>query len=547
MSPHGLPLQSLGTPTSLLQDFSQMGAHNFDSTGLLLPPHMTEPSTLSSQDDAQWSAAGPSPPMSASAPEFVPLGAQAKTEEAPLAQTSPKAAATTPLNSRKAGRARAPLSELTNIVEASDLLKAFKSPTNKNVASGRGHLPQPENPSESSASSPECADSAGRARPTGLLLDDEASTEEPSPASLFESSPPNSGEAEESKSPEDNEDAAKRVLAEDADDSEGSMEEETSCGSDGDARPDATFGVAGNSVDVDPDSLPSVGSALHWAGECKRCNFYPKGRCQNGKNCSFCHFNHDKRKPSRQEKRERRAAYMDYVNAEVVEVSASQVEAAQQLQQVMHHPPGAFMSKRGPFAVYDEDLYNDETLAYSIFPGLPPILATKLPAPLPLPGTMDTMGQTNPALPPGLAPPQRMVQPWQPEAEASPAAHSVLATGPMTGMDRLLQQVVSSTPLTSAPLSTAPTPIATPTATPSAALSTEARCFTQTKTTSGTQTNADYMCQQCEEDGKAKATGDGSQWSRDELLRLRSTGSSAEAPQSKAWFHTMPISACGDI
>ena len=32
------------------------------------------------------------------------------------------------------------------------------------------------------------------------------------------------------------------------------------------------------------------------AGECKRCCFYPKGRCQNGYDCKFCHFEHDKRK-----------------------------------------------------------------------------------------------------------------------------------------------------------------------------------------------------------------------------------------------------------
>lgn len=41
--------------------------------------------------------------------------------------------------------------------------------------------------------------------------------------------------------------------------------------------------------------LPSVGSAGHFKGECSRCCFFPKGRCNNGKNCSFCHFDHDRR------------------------------------------------------------------------------------------------------------------------------------------------------------------------------------------------------------------------------------------------------------
>lgn len=44
------------------------------------------------------------------------------------------------------------------------------------------------------------------------------------------------------------------------------------------------------------DGLPSIGSAGHFAGECKRCCFHPKGRCSNGYDCRFCHFDHDKRK-----------------------------------------------------------------------------------------------------------------------------------------------------------------------------------------------------------------------------------------------------------
>lgn len=41
--------------------------------------------------------------------------------------------------------------------------------------------------------------------------------------------------------------------------------------------------------------LPSLGSVGHFAGVCSRCCFHAKGRCQNGKDCRFCHFDHEKR------------------------------------------------------------------------------------------------------------------------------------------------------------------------------------------------------------------------------------------------------------
>merc|ERR1719428_808966 len=41
--------------------------------------------------------------------------------------------------------------------------------------------------------------------------------------------------------------------------------------------------------------LPSLGSLGHFAGLCSRCCFHAKGRCQNGHDCRFCHFEHEKR------------------------------------------------------------------------------------------------------------------------------------------------------------------------------------------------------------------------------------------------------------
>eukprot|EP00929_Paragymnodinium_shiwhaense_P021091 TRINITY_DN1384_c0_g1_i3.p1 TRINITY_DN1384_c0_g1~~TRINITY_DN1384_c0_g1_i3.p1 ORF type:complete len:426 (-),score=100.96 TRINITY_DN1384_c0_g1_i3:460-1737(-) len=60
-----------------------------------------------------------------------------------------------------------------------------------------------------------------------------------------------------------------------------------------------------------PDGeLPSAGSALHFLGQCRPCNFFGKGRCGNALDCEFCHMSHQKRKPTRQEKRERKAAWL---------------------------------------------------------------------------------------------------------------------------------------------------------------------------------------------------------------------------------------------
>jgi len=41
---------------------------------------------------------------------------------------------------------------------------------------------------------------------------------------------------------------------------------------------------------------PSLGSEGHALGVCKRCCFFPRGRCMNGYNCEFCHYEHEKRK-----------------------------------------------------------------------------------------------------------------------------------------------------------------------------------------------------------------------------------------------------------
>jgi len=50
---------------------------------------------------------------------------------------------------------------------------------------------------------------------------------------------------------------------------------------------------------------PSLGSEGHVAGTCKRCCFFPRGRCSNGYECEFCHYEHDKRKRKNKKKGKR--------------------------------------------------------------------------------------------------------------------------------------------------------------------------------------------------------------------------------------------------
>jgi hypothetical protein len=78
--------------------------------------------------------------------------------------------------------------------------------------------------------------------------------------------------------------------------------------------------------------LPSLGSVQHATGDCRRCNFFAKGRCRNGLNCQFCHFEHSRPKMSRQEKRELHASRQ--IDSELDEIH--------QLANHIPPPPGLF-------------------------------------------------------------------------------------------------------------------------------------------------------------------------------------------------------------
>jgi hypothetical protein len=86
----------------------------------------------------------------------------------------------------------------------------------------------------------------------------------------------------------------------DSDDSASS----TRSSEDGDASDDEDLGLC--PAYSEGAALPSVGSAGHGTGHCRRCCFFPKGRCMNGFDCNFCHFQHEKRKPKSKKKRHKR-------------------------------------------------------------------------------------------------------------------------------------------------------------------------------------------------------------------------------------------------
>lgn len=66
---------------------------------------------------------------------------------------------------------------------------------------------------------------------------------------------------------------------------------------------------------TDCAELPSLGSAEHGMGSCRRCCFFPKGRCNNGQDCQFCHFAHEKRKPKSKRKKKNKKCRSHQGNA----------------------------------------------------------------------------------------------------------------------------------------------------------------------------------------------------------------------------------------
>lgn len=98
--------------------------------------------------------------------------------------------------------------------------------------------------------------------------------------------------------------------------------------------PNPTATKLDDAMPVDYDGeLPSVGSVGHVDGSCKRCAFFPKGRCNNGKDCTHCHFEHlprsRLRKSGTAKARQQQKGASDEVEVEdTVEADEIQVEAS---------------------------------------------------------------------------------------------------------------------------------------------------------------------------------------------------------------------------
>lgn len=96
-----------------------------------------------------------------------------------------------------------------------------------------------------------------------------------------------------------------------------------------------------SSASADPVGLPSIGSAGHEQGLCKRCAFFPKGRCKNGADCTHCHMEHPKQVRHRrrpQNRQGRRADEIELVHPQTLEVNMyvakAQQDAAATLQEL---------------------------------------------------------------------------------------------------------------------------------------------------------------------------------------------------------------------
>mmetsp|Transcript_6469 Transcript_6469/g.14854 ORF Transcript_6469/g.14854 Transcript_6469/m.14854 type:complete len:582 (+) Transcript_6469:74-1819(+) len=90
-------------------------------------------------------------------------------------------------------------------------------------------------------------------------------------------------------------------------------------------RQQAMLAASGRTAETAPKpppgaAHPSLGSAFHDTGSCKRCCFFPRNRCLNGYECEFCHYEHEKRKRKNKKNKKKKAGdhIDDYYGAEAV-------------------------------------------------------------------------------------------------------------------------------------------------------------------------------------------------------------------------------------
>lgn len=105
---------------------------------------------------------------------------------------------------------------------------------------------------------------------------------------------------------------------------------------------------------------PSIGSANHAEGTCKRCCFFPRNRCNNGYECDFCHYEHEKRK--RKNKKSKKKNKDKAAAAEAEAAAAAGAAAAE----------GADLT--GGALGSAEDVWSTSYGAHGAQVGLPPVM-----------------------------------------------------------------------------------------------------------------------------------------------------------------------------
>jgi hypothetical protein len=243
--------------------------------------------------------------------------------------------------------------------------------------------------------------------------------------------------------------------------------------------------------DATTDMLPSAGSARHAFGECRRCNFFAKGRCRNGYDCIFCHLPHERRKLSRQEKREQQAARqaMMQPSADASEDSEAESNSPQKL--------GPLLSPlKAEVAACPRPTDTSSGVA---------IIAEPFAEPSPTANSAPVADAltSGAGLPPGLRPPGLPPPQTSPTGHVQPSSASPFFP-PETGMVAKKGGLLSTSPTSAAAVSTRPKSSGrggfllstSPTAAASGALQALAKSGMQTV---ATQTDDDFKCPYCKD------------------------------------------------